>query len=108
MCYHCSYISPTNSATFSLKSQVRYLEIILGTHSITSDMVFSKEDGQKYFQSRNILLNKYDQGLLKPMPVCHVCFQEKEISPIDRIMVVVTCPNGENITDNDPDGFGHT
>ena len=52
----------------------------------------------------------YDQGMLMPLPMVpgSKWFPDKEVIAIVYVMVIVARPNGQNITDNDPDGFGHT
>ena len=105
-----NYLSPANKTTFNLKDQSKYLYIILSKPGIISDMVFTRESGYEYFQGCNIPLGLYDQGLLKPLPqlACSQWFPEKGVIGIRYIMVIVTRPNGHNITDDNPNGFGHT
>ena len=52
----------------------------------------------------------YDQGLLMPLPAVPGSkrFPDKEVVAIVYIMVIVACPSGQNIADDDPDSFGHT
>ena len=97
-----------NRMTFNLKEHSKYLDIVLAKPGIMHDVVFSKDGGQKYFKDRGISVELYEQGLLKPLPqsTSSQWFLEKEVLGIECIMVVVACPIGKNITDDDPDGFG--
>ena len=54
--------------------------------------------------------NLYDQGVLMPLPASpgSKWFLDKEVVAIIYVMVIVACPNGQKIADNDPDGFGCT
>ena len=50
----------------------------------------------------------YDQGLLTPLPAVlgSKRFPDKEVVAITYIMVIVAHPSGQNIANNDPNGFG--
>ena len=66
--YRRNYLSPTDHTMFNLKNHECYLKTIMVCNDITSDVVFTKEEGQKYFQDCGIPIQSYDQGLLKPLP----------------------------------------
>ena len=108
--YRQNYLSATDKTTFNLKNHSKYLDIILSQPGIAQDVVFTRSAGHQYFLECKISPALYDQGLLNPVPKSSSSqqFPEKEVVGIRRIMVVVACPNGQNITDDDPDGFGRT
>ena len=72
--------------------------------------MFTKEVGRKYFAGCNISTTLYDQGLLTPLPAVPGSHQflDKEVVAIGYVMVVVVHPSGQNVADDDPDGFGRT
>ena len=108
--YRRNYLTTTDKTTFNLKDHTKYLNIILAKPGITCDMVFTRESGHQYFKNHNIPLILYKQGLLKPLPHSSSSqwFPEKEVVGIRHIMVVVTCPSGKNITDDDSNCFDRT
>ena len=108
--YRWNYLSDTDKTTFNLKNHSRYLDIILSKPSITQDVVFTKEAGHEYFKRCNISTALYDQGLLMPLPAVPGSqrFPDREVVAILYVMVIVARPSGQNIADDDPDGFGHT
>ena len=93
---------------FNLKDHSKYLDIILAQPGIAQDVVFTKEAGCLYFQKCKIPTTLYDQGLLSPLPAAPGSqrFPVKEVVAIAYIMVIVACPNGQNITNDDPNRFG--
>ena len=111
MVVYCrNYLSETDKMSFNPKDHSKYLDIILAQPSIARDVVFTKEAGCLYFQKCKILTTLYDQGLLLPLPTApgSQWFPDKEVVAVAYIMVIVAHPNGQNITDDDPDRFGHT
>ena len=108
--YHRNYLSPVNQKTFNLKNHSKYLDIILAKPGITQDVVFTVEKGWAYFaQTRKVPTDLYDQGVLMPLPASPSSkwFLDKEVIAVVYVMVIVAHPSGQNIADNDPDGFGH-
>ena len=109
--YHRNYLAEVDQKTFNLKNHSKYLDIILSKPGITQDVVFTVEGGQAYFTEKHkVPLDLYDQGVLMPLSVVPGSkrFLDKEVMAIVYVMVIVAHPNGQNIADNDPDGFGHT
>ena len=109
--YCQNYLSDVDQGKFNLKNHSKYLQIIMSKPSITQDVVFTKEKGRAYFaEKRKALTDLYDQGLLSPLPPVpgSKWFPDKEAVAIEYVMVIVACPNSQNIADDDPDGFGHT
>ena len=109
--YHCNYLLPVDQKMFNLKNHSKYLDIILAKPGITQDVVFTVEKGRAYFtQMFKVPTNLYDQGVLTPLPASPSSkrFSDKEVMAVVYIMVIVAHPSGQNIADNDPDGFGHT
>ena len=107
--YHQNYLSDTDQKTFNLKNHSKYLDIILSKPGITQDVVFMPEAGRTYFaEKRKVPTDLYDQGLLTPLPAVPGSkrFPDKEVVAIAYIMVIVARPNGQNIANNDLDGFG--
>ena len=87
----------------------KYLDIILVKPGIMQDVVFTVEKGRAYFaQMRKVLTDLYDQGVLTPLPASPGSkrFLDKEVMAVVYIMVIVARPSGQNIANNDPDGFG--
>ena len=109
--YHCNYLSPVDQKMFNLKNHSKYLDIILAKPGIMQDVVFTVEKGRAYFaQTRKVPTNLYDQGVLMPLPASPSSkqFPDKEVVAVIYIMVIMACPSGQNIADNNPDGFGRT
>ena len=109
--YHRNYLTAVDQKTFNLKNHSKYLDIILAKPGIMQDVVFTVEKGQAYFaETRKVPTDLYDQGVLTPLPASPGSkrFPDKEVMAIVYVMVIVACPSGQNIADNDPDGFGHT
>ena len=109
--YRRNYLTEVDQKTFNLKNHSKYLDIILSKPSITQDVVFTIEEGRAYFAEKHkVLTDLYDQGVLMPLPAVPGSkqFPDKEVMAIVYVMVIVACPSGQNIADNDPDGFGHT
>ena len=54
--------------------------------------------------------NLYDQGVLTPLPAVPGSkrFPDKEVVAVVYTMVIVARPSGQNIANDDPDGFGCT
>ena len=93
------------------RNHSKYLDIILAKPNITQDVVFTIEEGWAYFTKKHkVPTDLYDQGMLTPLPAVPGSkrFLDKEVVAIVYIMVIVACPSGQNIADNDPDSFGHT
>ena len=108
--YHQNYLAEVDQKTFNLKNHSKYLDIILSKPGIMQDVVFTIEEGQVYFaEKRKVPTDLYNQGVLTPLPVVPGSkrFPDKEVVAIIYVMVIVARPNGQNIADNDPDGFGH-
>ena len=109
--YCQNYLSETNQKTFNLKNHSKYLDIILSKPSITQDVVFMPEAGQAYFAEKHkVPTDLYYQGLLMPLPAVPGSkrFPYKEVMAIAYIMVIVAHPSGQNIANDDLDGFDHT
>ena len=109
--YHQNYLAEVDQKTFNLKNHSKYLDIILSKPGIMQDMAFTIEEGRAYFAEKHkVLTDLYDQGVLTPLPVVPGSkqFPDKEVVAIVYVMVIVAHPNGQNIADNDPDGFGCT
>ena len=108
--YHRNYLSDEDKMTFNLKGHSKYLDLILAQPGIAQDVVFMKEAGRLYFQNHGICTTLYDQGVLIPLPTIPGSqqFPDRGVVAVIYIMVIVACPNGQNITDDDPDGFVHT
>ena len=109
--YHRNYLSDDDQTKFNLKNHSKYLQIIMSKPGITQDVVFTKEKGWVYFAEKHkISTDLYDQGLLMPLPSVPGSkqFPDKVAVAIEYIMVIVARPSGQNITDDDPDSFGHT
>ena len=109
--YRRNYLAEVNQKTFNLKNHSKYLDIILSKPGITQDVVFTVEGGRAYFaEKRKVPLNLYNQGVLMPLPAVpgSKWFPDKEVMAIVYVMVIVACPNSQNIADNDPDDFGCT
>ena len=109
--YQHNYLMAVNQKTFNLRNHSKYLDIILARPSITQDVVFTVEKGQKYFaEMRRVLLNLYDQGVLTPLLTSPSSkwFPDREDIAVVHIMVIVACPSSQNTADNDPNGFGRT
>ena len=109
--YHRNYLTVVIQKTFNLKNHSKYLDIILAKPGITQDVVFTVEKGRKYFaKMQNVSVDLYDQGVLTPLPTSpgSKWFPDKEVVAVIYIMVIVAHPSGQNITDNNPDGFGRT
>ena len=67
------------------------------------------EKGRKYFtETCKVSLDLYDQGVLRPLPASPGSkqFPDKEVVAVVYIMVIIAHPSGQNIVDNDPNGFG--
>ena len=65
----------------------------------------------KYFdEMRRVPLDLYDQGVLTPLPASpgSKWFPDREVIAVIYIIVIVAHPSGQNIADNDPNGFGRT
>ena len=108
--YRRNYLMAVNQKTFNLKNHSKYLDIILAKPGITQDVVFTVEKGWAYFtEMRKVPTDLYDQGVLTPLPASpgSKWFPDREVMAIIYVMVIVACPSGQNIADNDPDGFGH-
>ena len=109
--YHRNYLSDDDQTKFNLKNHSKYMEIIMSKSGITQDMVFTKEKGRVYFTEKHkVSTDLYDQGLLMPLPPVPGSkqFPDKAAMAIEYVMVIVACPSGQNIADDDPDGFGRT
>ena len=109
--YRCNYVTVVDQKTFNLRGHSKCLDIILAKPSITQDVVFTVEAGRKYFaEMPRVSLDLYDQGVLTPLPASPGSkqFPDKEVVAVIYVMVIVARPSGQNITDNDPDGFGCT
>ena len=109
--YCRNYLVEVNQKTFNLKNHSKYLDIILSKPSIMQDVVFTIEEGRAYFaEKRKVPTNLYDQGVLTPLPAVPGSkrFPDKEVMAIVYIMVIVARPNGQNIANDNPDGFGRT
>ena len=107
--YHRNYLTAVDQKMFNLKNHSKYLDIILARPSITQDVVFTVEKGRKYFaEMRRVPLDLYNQGVLTPLPASPSSkrFPDREVIAVVYIMVIVARPSGQNIADNDPDGFG--
>ena len=107
--YHRNYLAEVDQKTFNLKNHSKYLDIILSKPGITQDVVFTVEGGRAYFTEKHkVPLDLYDQGVLTPLPAVpgSKWFLDKEVVAIVYVMVIVACPIGQNIADNNPDGFG--
>ena len=108
--YLRNYLAEVDQKMFNLKNHSKYLDIILSKPGITQDVVFTIEEGWAYFaKKRKVPTDLYDQGVLTPLPVVPGSkqFPDKEVMAIVSVMVIVARPKGQNIADNDPDGFGH-
>ena len=109
--YHQNNLAEVDQKTFNLKNHSKYLDIILSKPSITQDVVFTIEEGPAYFAKKHkVPTDLYDQGVLTPLPAVPGSkrFPDKEVMAIVYIMVIVARPKGQNIANNDPDGFGRT
>ena len=109
--YRQNYLLEADQDTFNLKDHSKYLDIILTILGITQDVVFTLEAGQKYFAKKHkISTDLYNQGLLMPLPTVPGSkqFPDKVVMAIRYVMVIVARPSGQNIADDNPDGFGHT
>ena len=109
--YCRNYLTEVDQKTFNLKNHSKYHDIILSKPGITQDVVFTIEEGWAYFaEKRKVLTDLYDQGVLTPLPVVpgSKWFPDKEVMAIVYVMVIMAHPSGQNIADNDPDGFGCT
>ena len=109
--YRHNYLTVVDQKTFNLKNHSKYLDIILAKSGIMQDVVFTVEKGRAYFtEMHKVPTNLYDQGVLTPLPASpgSKWFPDKEVMAIIYVMVIMACPNGQNIADNDPDGFGCT
>ena len=109
--YGRNYLGTVDQKTFNLKNHSKYLDIILAKPGITQDVVFTLEKGWAYFTKKcKVPTDLYDQGVLTPLPASPGSkrFPDKEVMAIVYAMVIVARPSGQNIADNDPDGFGHT
>ena len=109
--YCCNYLTAVNQKTFNLKNHSKYLDIILARPGIMQDVVFTVEKGWAYFaKMRRVLIDLYDQGVLMPLPASPSSkrFPNREVMAVVYVMVIMARPRGQNIADNDPDGFGHT
>ena len=107
--YQRNYLSAADKTMSNLKDHSKYLNIIVTQLGIAHGVVFTKAAGCQYFVDHNISPTLYNQGLLKPLPQSSSqCFLEKEVIGISHIMVIVVHRNGQNITDDNPNGFGHT
>ena len=72
------------------------------------DVMFTVEKGWAYFiEMCKVPTDLYDQGVLMPLPASpgSKWFPDKEVVAIIYVMVIVAHPSGQNIADNDPDGF---
>ena len=105
--YHRNYLSEMDKMTFNLKDHLKYLDLILAQPSIAQDVVFTKEAGHLYFQKCKKSTTLYDQGMFTPLSEVpgSQWFLDKEVVAVVYIMVIVAC---QNITEDDPNGFGHT
>ena len=109
--YRRNYLAEADQKTFNLKNHSKYLDIILSKPGIMQDVVFTVEGGWAYFAEKHkVMLDLYDQGMLMPLPMVpgSKWFPDKEVIAIVYVMVIMARPNGQNITDNDPDGFSCT
>ena len=109
--YRRNYLLPVNKKTFNLKNHSKYPDIILSKPGITQDVVFTVEQRQAYFtQKHKVSTNLYDQGVLTPLPAVPGSkrFPDKEVVAVVYTMVIVARPSGQNIANDDPDGFGCT
>ena len=109
--YHRNYLMAVDQKTFNLKNHSMYLDIILAKPGIMQDVVFTVEKGWVYFaETHKVLTDLYDQGVLMPLPASPGSkrFLDKEVMAVVYVMVIVAHPSGQNIADNDPDGFGRT
>ena len=109
--YRHNYLLPVDQKTFNLKNHSKYLDIILAKPGITQDVVFTVEKGWAYFaKMRKVPTDLYDQGVLTPLPASTGSkrFPDREVMAVIYVMVIVARPSGQNIADNDPDGFGRT
>ena len=109
--YHRNYLGAVKQKTFNLKNHSKYLDIILAKPGITQDVVFTVERKRVYFaEMHRVPTDLHDQGVLMPLPASPGSkrFPDKGFVAIVYIMVIVACPDGQNIANNDPDGFGHT
>ena len=105
------YLSPVDKKTSNLKNHSKYLNIILSKPGIMQDVLFTVEQGRVYFaQTLKVLTDLCDQGVLMPLPTSPRSkrFPDKEVLAVIYIMVIVACPSGQNIANNDPNGFGRT
>ena len=59
---------------------------------------------------RRVPTDLYNQGVLTPLPASPGSkrFPDREVMAVIYVMVIVAHPSGQNIADNDPDGFGRT
>ena len=109
--YRRNYLVVVDQKMFNLKNHSKYLDIILAKPSITQDVVFMVEKGQAYFtETCKVPIDLYNQGVLTPLPVSpgSKWFPDKEVMAIIYVMVIVAHPSGQNIADDNPDGFGRT
>ena len=109
--YRQNYLTEIDKKTFNLKNHTKYLNIILSKPGITQDVVFTIEEGRAYFAEKCKVPTKlYDQGVLMPLPVVPGSkqFPDKEVVVIVYVMVIVAHPSGQNIAEDNSDGFGRT
>ena len=109
--YCRNYLLPVDQKMFNLKNHSKYLDIILAKPGIMQDVVFTVDKGRAYFaETRKVLTNLYDQGVLTPLPASPGSkqFPDRKVMAVVYVMVIVARPSGQNIADNDPDGFGRT
>ena len=107
--YHRNYLMAVDQKMFNLKNHSKYLDIILAKPGIMQDVVFRVEKGRVYFADRHkVPTDLYDQGVLTPLPASpgSKWFLDREVVAVVYVMVIVACPSGQNIADNNPNGFG--
>ena len=109
--YRRNYFTAVDQKTFNLKNHSKYLDIILAKPGIMQDVVFTVEKGWAYFTEMcKAPTDLYNQGVLMPLPASPGSkqFPDREVMAVVYVMVIMACPSGQNIADNDPDGFSHT
>ena len=109
--YHQDYLAAVDQKMFNLKNHSKYLDIVLAKPGIMQDVVFTVEKGWAYFaETHKVPISLYNQGVLTPLPVLpgSKWFPDKEVVAVMYVMVIVAHPSGQNIANDNPDGFGRT
>ena len=103
--YRNNVAAPAQTNSFNLASHTAYLESVIKTGTITSHVVFSKEEGREVLKQNGVT----DDGWKTNLP-CTTSgrFPDRENIPIERVMMGVRRPNGVLVNDDDKDGFGCT